>query len=325
MQEVIGRLADGVLPGWELSLGALAVAVLWDLVLPEPPLRLHPVARFGWMTAMLEKFLLAGGPTRQLAGGITTVVIVIVLAVAFSATAVTLLLWLHPLAYIIGGGAILKTTFAVRGLEKAANETADHLSGGDLHAARTSLRNLVSRDPNGLSSGNVAAAAVESVAENTTDSYIAPWLYFAIGGVPGAFAYRAVNTIDSMIGYRGRYELFGKAGARLDDALSFIPARISALFIVIAGTITSRSPGTIIASIARDRRLTASPNAGWTMAAISGLLKVRLEKEGHYVLGPQFDSPDAEDVRATVRVARIVAVLGIGSTAGLVVALGILI
>ena len=182
--------------------------------------------------------------------------------------------------------------------------------------ARHSLRGLVSRDATELSEPLVAAAAIESVAENTTDSFVAPWLAFALLGLPGAFAYRGVNTLDSMIGYRGRYEYLGKASARLDDFLNFIPARLSALLLLLAGVVTSCSVRQGWQTALHEHRLTASPNAGWTIAAAAGLLGVALEKPGHYLIGGEYSQPTAVDIGGAVRLAYIVAVLG------LVVAMG---
>jgi len=119
----------------------------------------------------------------------------------------------------------------------------------------------------------------------TTDSYVAPWLAFALFGLPGAAAYRALNTLDSMIGYRGRYEHLGKASARLDDLVNLLPARLAALLMLAAGALR-RLPARRGSRIAlRDRRRTASPNAGWTIGAFAGLLGVALEKAGHYRIG----------------------------------------
>ena len=131
---------------------------------------------------------------------------------------------------------ILRTTFTVKGLSAAAEKTRQTLLEGRLNDARMSLRNLVSRDVTSLPESLVTAATIESVAENTTDSYIAPWLAFAILGVPGAMAYRAINTLDSMLGHRGPLEYLGKASARLDDVVNLVPTRLSALLLLIAGS-----------------------------------------------------------------------------------------
>ena len=143
---------------------------------------------------------------------------------------------------------LLKSAFAVRGLAVAAWKVSRPLGRGDLVAARAALGSLVSRDTKDLPAPLVAAAAVESVAENTSDSIVAPLLFYAVGGVPAAIAYRAINTLDSMIGYRGRFEWLGKVAARLDDLVNLIPARLTALLLALAAPL-----GAGIRSGARSR------------------------------------------------------------------------
>ena len=144
---------------------------------------------------------------------------------------------------------------------------------------------------------------MESVAENTTDSFLGPWLSFAIAGLPGAFAYRAVNTLDSMIGYHGRYEYLGKVSAHLDDAVNVLPARLSAFLLVAAAALLGRSPRRAWAIMEREHARTESPNAGWTMAAMSGGLGISLEKRGHYAIGQGLREPGPRDVRGAVALA----------------------
>ena len=206
---------------------------------------------------------------------------------------------------------MLNTTFAVKGLGRAVAGTRDALQSGDLDRARGSLRSLVSRDARALTAPQIAMAAIESAAENTTASYVGPWLAFALFGLPGAVAYRALNTLDSMIGYRGRYEHLGKASARLDDLANLAPARLSALLMLAAGALR-RLPARRGRHIARrDHRRTASPNAGWTIGACAGLLDVALEKIGHYRIGDGFRDPIWYDVGAAARLAYGVAALAV--------------
>ena len=209
---------------------------------------------------------------------------------------------LGTLPYLVGGAFLLKTTFAVKGLARAAGNTRQALESGRIEQARFSLRSLVSRDAGTLTSAQASMAAIESVAENTTDSCIGPWLAFALLGLPGAVAYRALNTLDSVIGYHGRHEYLGKASARLDDLANLIPARLSAVLMLGAGVLLGLSSGRGWRMVRRDRRLTESPNAGWTISAMSGLLGVALAKSGHYRIGDGLANPDSSDIRASLRV-----------------------
>jgi adenosylcobinamide-phosphate synthase len=155
------------------------------------------------------------------------------------------------------------------------------------------------------------------VAENTTDSFIAPWLAFALFGLPGAVAYRAINTLDSMIGYHGKYEYLGKASARLDDLVNLIPARLSALLLVVGSAIL---PGQKVSRawriMWRDHRRTESPNAGWTMSGMAGALGVALEKVGHYRLGDPMRPLEPQDITRAIQTMYLIACLGLSVALG---------
>ena len=304
-------------PDWQLNVAVLLIALALDILLPEPPNAVHPVVWMGKLISILERPLKRLGNAAALSLGILIAVLVPTLFAAAAWLAAIALFALGDIPFLIGMAALLKTTFAVRGLANAARETQRSIEDADIHLARHSLRGLVSRDATELSEPLVAAAAIESVAENTTDSFIAPWLAFALLGLPGAFAYRAVNTLDSMIGYRGRYEYLGKASARLDDMLNLIPARLSALLLLLAGALSGCPTGQGWRTALREHRITASPNAGWTIAAMAGLLSVSLEKPGHYRLGGEYGEPKASDIGKAVQLSYIVAVLG------MIVAIGI--
>lgn len=293
------------------DLALLALAMALDLTLPELPAALHPVRWMGVTIDFLQRHAPMRGRTAPFVAGLAIALAVPLLFAGLATLAASGLLALGQAAYVIGGAVLLKSVFAVRGLIRAGLETAERLASGDLTAARKSLRNLVSRDPSGLSPGLVAGAAVESVAENSTDSFLAPWLAYALLGLPGAFAYRAVNTLDSMIGYRGKYEYLGRASARIDDAANLVPARGGAAIILAGGGILGLPARRGWRIMQRDKHLTASLNAGWTMAAMSGLLGVRLEKTGHYVLGSELSEPEVHQIRQATRVVMVAAVLGL--------------
>ena len=315
-----------VWPGeWHLDAIAFAIAVALDLALRELPNSAHPVA---WMGKLIEWLSGFGYPRAGRAAAFLWGACVAILVPALSGTLAWFAAnWLRELGvafYVVGSAALFSTTFAVSGLVRAARSVKRDMDSGSVNEARQGLRSLVSRDPNSLDSALVAAAAIESVAENTTDSYIAPWLAFAFFGLPGAFAYRAVNTLDSMIGYRGKYEYLGKASARLDDAINLIPARLSAASMVIGGALCGMSVKRGWAWALKGKGLTASPNAGWTIGAMSGLLGVALEKRGHYRIGDGLRDPRASDIEASIRVAYAVAALGALATVGALAIRGLL-
>jgi adenosylcobinamide-phosphate synthase len=271
----------------DLSLVAvLAIAFGVDAALGDPPNRWHPVAWLGAAIAGGRRHLARGPVVRLLIAG-AGLTAAIALASALAGTLVAQLAAQVGVGGLVLEGAALSLCLSVRGLWRAAGEVAALLEAGDLAGARAALAfHLVSRPTRDLDAGEVAAATVESVAENLTDSVLAPALMYLAFGLPGAALYRAVNTADAMLGYRdGDLEHFGKLAARADDLLNLVPARIAALSIVGAAALASASPAGAARTMWRDRGRTASPNAGWTMAAMAGALGVRLVKRGAYELG----------------------------------------
>ncbi len=212
-------------------------------------------------------------------------------------------------------GLVLKSMLSLRGLAACALAVGAELRRTDLTAARAAVgRDLVSRPTAALDAGQIASATVESVAENLTDAFLAPVLFFLAFGLPGAVAYRVVNTADAMIGYREGILLhFGRVAARLDDVLNLVPARVAALALVVAAPLAGGDGRRALATMRRDHARTASPNAGWTMAAMAGALGVALEKPGAYRLGDG-RPPTADDV------ARAVGIMALAAALALVVA-----
>ena len=172
-------------------------------------------------------------------------------------------------------------------------------------------RDLVSRPTDTLDAGQVTSATIESVAENLTDAFLAPLLFFLVFGLPGAVAYRVINTADAMIGYRdGPLLYFGRVAARVDDVLNLVPARLAALLIVTAAAIVRADAGGALATMRYDHARTASPNAGWTMSAMAGALGVTLAKPDAYTLGSG-PSPAPTDVARAVHLLGVAAALAL--------------
>jgi adenosylcobinamide-phosphate synthase len=293
----------------------LPLAVAWDLLLGEPPVWVHPVVGMGNLARALERRAPAEGDGRQLIYGAALALVppaLYALAIGRGWRG----LRERPILALAVGVPLLKSTFAIRELRRAGGRVRAPLAAGDLAAAREGLRSLVSRDVSALDAVLVAAAATESLAENLSDSIVAPFLYYALFGLPGAVAYRAINTLDAMIGYRGRYEWLGKAAARLDDLANLAPARLTAGLIIVAAAIAGEDVGAAWATLRRDAYVTASPNAGWPMAAMAGALGVELEKVGHYRLGASGAAVDAATIQRADRLVTLAAggaaVLAIG-------------
>ncbi|MDD5127485.1 MAG: cobalamin biosynthesis protein [Dehalococcoidales bacterium] len=290
----------------------LLLAVLLDAAFGEPPNAIHPVAWMGKVTAFLEK----GAPEKsRVAQFIYGILIVIVTMVVFAAPTHFLLGYLEQLnliAYVIAGAVWFKLMFSLRGLRKAALTIRKLLSENKLDEARFALRALVKRDTRELNQPLMVSATVESVAENLTDSFVAPLCYYLLLGVPGAVAYRVGNTLDAMIGYRGKYEYLGKFASRLDTVLNYLPARLAAFLIMAAALFTGLNAGGAWRVALREHRKTASPNAGWTMAAAAGALGVRLENSGHYRLGEANPPPAITSIDASLQLVQVAAVIWTG-------------
>lgn len=278
---------------------SLLIAVGLDFLVGDPPNRFHPVAWIGSTIAGLKQHRPFDDPAAELAYGAG---IVAVSGLSFGAAGWVLHRGIQklprPLRWLAEGLA-LKTLFAVRGLDRAAGEVQDALAAGDLPEARRLVAwHLVSRDTSTLDESEVSAAAIESVAENASDSLVAPLFYYLIGGLPLALFYRVSNTADAMLGYRSEaYEWLGKVPARLDDLLNIVPARITAGLFTLAAGVAGLPIQRTLDTIRTDARKTDSPNAGYPMSAMAGTLGVKLEKKDHYTLGSGLRKPGTHDLQ----------------------------
>jgi adenosylcobinamide-phosphate synthase len=286
------------------------LAILLDLLLGDPPNRFHPTAWMGNFIAWLMRcrWRPRGNHFAELVYGVFILLSGITLSV-LAGIAITqfpnFLITHLPIpnsSFLILHSAFsalfLKLTLSLRGLDHAAREVQSALEADNLPEARRLLSwHLVSRDTSQLDESKVSAAAIESVAENASDGIIAPLFFFAVGGLPAAFAYRFINTADSMLGYHDQErEWLGKVPARLDDLLNFIPAKLAGLFIILSAPFCGGSFMQAWKIMWRDSSRTASPNAGIPMSAMAGALGVELEKIDHYALGKGLRLPASKDI-----------------------------
>jgi adenosylcobinamide-phosphate synthase len=236
---------------------SVAAGLLADRLLGEPPTTVHPVAMFGTAMGAVERRL----HRDSRVAGVLHAAVGLGLGVAAGgvvrSTAVA--------TYVAAAGKMLAT---------AATDVGDALADGELDRARSLLPALVGRDPAGLDEGEIARAVVESVAENTVDAVVAPALWAAVAGAPGVLAHRAVNTMDAMVGHRSeRYERYGWAAARLDDAMAWVPARATA---ALVAAVRPSAAGDVWRTVRRDAPAHPSPNSGVAEAAFAAALGVRL-------------------------------------------------
>lgn len=290
----------------------LALAVALDAALGDPPGWPHPVRLMGAAIAAYEGAVRrrVRSPRGLRAAGAVLAVGLPVLTWMLATGAIALATALHPLAGFALGVYLAYACLSLKGLAGAVAAVGARLRAGDLGGARAAVAHVVGRETVRLEAPEVAAAAVESAAENTSDGVVAPLLFLALGGPALGLAYKAVNTADSMIGYRdARYADLGWGAARLDDLANWVPARLTALFLVAAAALLGHSGVRAWRTARRDARRHDSPNAGWPEAAVAGALGVALGGPATYhgavrmraVLGGGGGVPAAEHVARAVR------------------------
>jgi len=273
----------------------IALALIFDLVLGDPPWMPHPVRLIGCMIERMEE------PARRIFGnagaaGLATALTVILVTALGSWALIAAAKCISPLLGDAVSIYLLYATLATRDLASHSRAVHDALEKSDIEEARRRVSMLVGRDTEKLSEAEVVRAAVESVAENTVDGILAPLFFAAVGGPVLAMSYKAASTLDSMIGYRNeRYIAFGKAAARIDDGANWLPARFAALFIACAAALAGLRGKSAWRIALRDGQKHLSPNAGISEAAFAGALGVRLggtmERKGIPVELPELGDP----------------------------------
>lgn len=282
---------------------AIVLGFLLDLWLADPAWMPHPVVIMGKCITGLEKFLRARFPAtpegERAAGRVLAVVLpvgTLLLTVAVCVVAKRL----HPLLGLAVQTIWCWQALAVKGLAVESRRVYGCLAAEDLPGARKAVARIVGRDTQNLTEEGVTKAAIETVAENFSDGVIAPLVYMLIGGAPLALCYKAINTMDSMVGYKNqRYLHFGRAAARLDDAANFLPSRLAALFWILAAALTGQDGKNAWRIWRRDRRNHASPNSAQTESACAGALGVQLAGPAYY-FGEYYDKPTIGDARRAV-------------------------
>jgi adenosylcobinamide-phosphate synthase len=266
---------DGLLP-------AVALAMILDLLLGDPLWLPHPVRWMGKAIEVLEpRFRALAIPSLAAGAFMATLLVAAVWVAGF--LLVNLSLWLHPVAGIIVQALMLYTCISARSLAEAARAVGRALAASGLAAGRRAVAMIVGRETDRLEATGVVRATVETVAENLVDGVISPLFFAILGGAPLAMAYKMINTLDSMIGYKNdRYLHFGRVAARLDDVANFIPARLSVPLIALAAQWLGGRGRNALATAWHDGRDHASPNAGFPEAAFAGALGIWMGGANHY-------------------------------------------
>lgn len=287
----------------EHLLTALTAGFILDFILGDPEGLWHPVQGIGSVISFLEKSIRKVFPktrTGERIGG--ALLVVLTLAVSVSVPGILLLAAgrISPVLLFLAEVLFTWQILAVKSLRKESCRVYDALEQEGLPAGRKAVSRIVGRDTERLTEDGVIKAAVETVAENTSDGVVAPLFYLFLAGPLGGFFYKAVNTMDSMVGYQNeRYQYFGTAAARLDDVMNWIPARLSALFMVLSALPCGYSVREAWRIYQRDRRNHKSPNAAQTEAVMAGALGIRLAGDAWY-FGKRYPKPFIGDASRPV-------------------------
>ncbi|ADI73132.1 cobalamin biosynthesis protein CobD [Methanohalobium evestigatum Z-7303] len=307
-------------PDAEFFISVLIIATVFDLLVGEPPASIHPVVWIGKFIAFMDKS--SPDKSRKLYGiFLAAICIVFASAIGYIITLFTAASYIPETVAILISAYFLKSTFAIRSLITPGQDIYNDLIQNRLDDVRSKLKIFVSRDPSELNSSQMSSAVIESTSENFTDGILSPIFYYSILGPFGlvaVYAYKAVNTLDSMIGYKNdAYKELGYVSAKLDDILNWIPARISVVFIALSAFVVNifvEKKLSIIDSLKcayYEGGLTSSPNSGYPMAAVSGALRVKLEKPDTYTLGDSFPGPEPSDIKRVSQIIISAAIISI--------------
>ena len=300
------------------SILIIGFAIILDLVVADPRNKYHPTAWIGGFISNLVPLFKSKDSNSEKFGGILIVLI-------SSGVVAALLIIFHLKIVLIGdeflisivtvvvGAILLKTTIAIRGMEKHALAVVDALENDDIDQARDNLAMIVKRKTKNLDKNHILSGVLESISENTVDGVTGPMFYFALFGLPGAFVYRVINTIDSMIGYKTEmFRNLGWFGANCDNILNYLPSRITGLVMVLSSMLLGSNWKHAYQILKRDSRKTSSPNAGYPMAALAGALDTKFQKVDNYTIGEGSFYLSIEHVRSAITLMKVTTILFFG-------------
>jgi adenosylcobinamide-phosphate synthase len=298
----------------EYLLFGLAGAIVIDFLFGEPSNRHHPVA---WLGKLIGFFIPKlkehndNSAKKEKENGIVfsiSLIITFCLVIHFL-TFISFHL-LGSVTIIIVSALILKVTIAIRGMEDCAGAVIDALERCDIYNARYSLSMIVRRDTKSLDEQHVLSGTIECISESTVDGIVSPLFYYSFFGPAGAFIYRVINTLDSMVGYFDNYyKDIGCMSARLDTVANYLPARITALLMVISANIIGADWKNSMQTLQRDHNKTLSSNSGYPMATMAGALRIKLEKIGYYSLGEEYEDTTIEKCLTAISIMKMTTIL----------------
>ena len=300
------------------SIVIIGFAIGLDLIFGDPKNKYHPTAWIGIIISKLTPLAKNYNTTVEKFTGFFIVlipagIVVILLSILDLGISFITLDWVTIIVSILAGTILLKTTIAIRGMERYALAVMDSLENNNLDSARVNLSMIVKRNTKNLDRNHVVSGVLESISENTVDGVTGPLFYYALFGIIGAFVYRIVNTADSMIGYKTDiFKNIGWFAATCDTILNYIPSRLTGLVMILSAIILQNNWKESYQVMLRDGKKTESSNAGYPMAALAGALETKFEKLDHYSLGNVETTLTKEHVLSAIAIMKLTSILFFG-------------
>ena len=296
----------------------IGFAILLDLILGDPKNRYHPTAWIGNLIGIITTRIRNENQNLEKFSGIFIILIpisistIILIGLQYGIDFINIE-FLSILVSLISGIILFKMTIAIKGMERHALAVLDAVEKNELNKARANLSMIVKRNTKNLDKNHILSGTLESLSENIVDGITGPMFYFAIFGLPGAFAYRIVNTVDSMVGYKTQmFKNLGWFGANCDNILNYIPSRLTGLTIVLGSMLLGHDWKNCYEIFKRDGKKTDSPNAGYPMAAFAGALGTKFEKLEHYSLGTGDSEITSKKVKDAIILMKVTSLLFFG-------------
>ena len=285
----------------------LLISITMDFILGDPNNKIHPVAWIGkYINYFISKIKSEKKANHEKMNGIFFTLVTIIF---FAIVIHVIFIYLYNINIIIMmilSIYILYSVIAIKGIEKHIDSIITSLQNNDINNARKNLSMIVSRNTTELDEQHILSGTIESLADSTVDGIVSPLFYFSLLGSTGAFVFRVINTLDSMIGYKEKYyEKIGWMAAKIDTYANYIPARITAILMIFAVIIAKADWKNSIRTFHKERYYTISLNSGHPISVLAGALRVRLEKLDHYTIGESFERISVEKCKLAIKIMRI--------------------